>query len=96
MGADLEFLKGFAAGGVAAVVSETMTAPIERVKLLLQVQAVSQQIAAKDQYKGLIDCFVRVQREQGFLSFWRGNLANVIRYFPTQGLNFAFKVSFSN
>ncbi|KAK1333703.1 hypothetical protein QTO34_006089 [Cnephaeus nilssonii] len=28
---------------------------------------------------------------QGVLSFWRGNLANVIRYFPTQVLNFAFK-----
>ena len=28
---------------------------------------------------------------QGFLSFWRGNVVNVIRYFPTQALNFAFK-----
>merc|ERR1712065_31578 len=27
----------------------------------------------------------------GFGSLWRGNLANVIRYFPTQALNFAFK-----
>lgn len=27
----------------------------------------------------------------GFVSFWRGNFANVIRYFPTQALNFAFK-----
>ncbi|KAF3818647.1 hypothetical protein GH733_012064 [Mirounga leonina] len=27
----------------------------------------------------------------GFFSYWRGNLANVIRYFPTQALNFAFK-----
>lgn len=34
---------------------------------------------------------VRIPKEQGFLSFWRGNLANVIRYFPTQALNFAFK-----
>lgn len=25
------------------------------------------------------------------MAFWRGNLANVIRYFPTQALNFAFK-----
>jgi len=32
-----------------------------------------------------------VNKEQGFASFWRGNLANVIRYFPTQALNFAFK-----
>ena len=30
-------------------------------------------------------------KEQGVGSFWRGNLANVIRYFPTQALNFAFK-----
>ncbi|XP_074025292.1 ADP,ATP carrier protein 1 isoform X2 [Leptinotarsa decemlineata] len=39
----------------------------------------------------MIDCFVRIPREQGVLSYWRGNLANVIRYFPTQALNFAFK-----
>ena len=66
-------------------------APIERIKLLLQVQAASQQIATAGQYKGIIDCFVRIPREQGVLSFWRGNLANVLRYFPTQALNFAFK-----
>ena len=35
--------------------------------------------------------FSRVQKEQGFLSFWRGNVVNVVRYFPTQALNFAFK-----
>ena len=34
---------------------------------------------------------MRIPREQGILAFWRGNLANVIRYFPTQALNFAFK-----
>jgi len=28
------------------------------------------------------------------VSLWRGNLANVIRYFPTQALNFAFKDQF--
>merc|ERR1712045_843936 len=30
-------------------------------------------------------------RSEGILPFWRGNLANVLRYFPTQALNFAFK-----
>ncbi len=40
---------------------------------------------------GIIDAFVRIPKEQGLLSYWRGNLANVIRYFPTQALNFAFK-----
>lgn len=33
----LSFLKDFLAGGVAAAVSKTAVAPIERVKLLLQV-----------------------------------------------------------
>ncbi|GAB6029990.1 hypothetical protein CHUAL_005682 [Chamberlinius hualienensis] len=87
----VSFMKDFLAGGVAAAVSKTAVAPIERVKLLLQVQHASKQIAAEAQYKGMIDCFVRIPREQGFSSFWRGNLANVIRYFPTQALNFAFK-----
>ncbi|WP_266143627.1 MC/SLC25 family protein, partial [Escherichia coli] len=87
----ISFLKDFAAGGVAAAISKTTVAPIERVKLLLQVQHASKQITADKQYKGMIDCFIRIPKEQGFLSYWRGNLANVIRYFPTQALNFAFK-----
>lgn len=37
---------------------------------------------------------MRIPKEQGFISLWRGNLANVIRYFPTQALNFAFKDKF--
>jgi len=76
-------------GGTAAAVSKTAVAPIERVKLLLQVQHAQKSIEVK--YKGIIDCFTRVAKEQGFWSLWRGNLANVIRYFPTQALNFAFK-----
>ena len=42
-------------------------------------------------YTGVINCFSRVAAEQGIGSFWRGNMANVIRYFPTQAFNFAFK-----
>eukprot|EP00455_Lapot_gusevi_P024888 TRINITY_DN25_c0_g1_i1.p1 TRINITY_DN25_c0_g1~~TRINITY_DN25_c0_g1_i1.p1 ORF type:complete len:302 (-),score=115.24 TRINITY_DN25_c0_g1_i1:103-1008(-) len=76
-------------GGLAAAVSKTVSAPIERVKLLLQNQGESAAITKP--YKGIVDVFVRVPQEQGFASFWRGNMANVLRYFPTQALNFAFK-----
>jgi solute carrier family 25 (mitochondrial adenine nucleotide translocator), member 4/5/6/31 len=41
-------------------------------------------------YKGITECFSRTYRQEGFLAFWRGNGTNVIRYFPTQALNFAF------
>lgn len=85
------FVADLAAGGVSAGVSKTIVAPIERVKLLLQVQASSDQIAADKRYKGIVDAFRRIPAEQGMASFWRGNMSNVIRYFPTQALNFAFK-----
>ncbi|XP_048004489.1 ADP,ATP carrier protein 2-like [Leguminivora glycinivorella] len=90
------FIKDFIAGGVSAAVSKTAMAPIERVKLLLQVQHISKQIAEKDRYKGIMDALVRIPKEQGPAAFWRGNLANVIRYFPTQALNFAFKDKYKN
>jgi len=87
----VSFAKDFIAGGVSAAISKTAVAPIERVKLLLQVQHASKQIEESKRYKGIIDAFVRIPKEQGIVSYWRGNLANVIRYFPTQALNFAFK-----
>lgn len=77
-------------GGVSASVSKTAVAPIERVKILLQVQYSHKDIPPDKRFNGIIDAFIRVPREQGFMSFWRGNLTNVIRYFPTQAFNFAF------
>jgi len=77
--------------GVSAAVSKTLVAPIERVKLLLQVQDANKNIAVENRYNGIGDCFKRVVAEQGAGALWRGNLANVVRYFPTQALNFACK-----
>ncbi len=42
-------------------------------------------------YNGIIDCFRRTMTEEGNMALWRGNTANVLRYFPTQAFNFAFK-----
>jgi solute carrier family 25 (adenine nucleotide translocator) protein 4/5/6/31 len=89
------FLIDFGMGGVSAAVSKTAAAPIERVKLLIQNQdemIKSGRLATP--YKGIGECFSRVISEEGFVSLWRGNTANVLRYFPTQALNFAFKDQF--
>ena len=88
------FFKDFLIGGVSAAVSKTAVAPIERVKLILQNQDASPQIPPEERYNGIIDCFTRVTRQQGFRSLWRSNTINVLRYFPTQALNFAFKDKF--
>jgi len=86
------FFIDFTMGGVSAAVSKTAAAPIERVKLLIQNQDEMLKTGRlSEPYKGITDCFQRVIREEGFGQLWRGNLANVLRYFPTQALNFAFK-----
>jgi solute carrier family 25 (adenine nucleotide translocator) protein 4/5/6/31 len=47
-------------------------------------------------YNGITDCFKRTMADEGLVSLWRGNTANVIRYFPTQALNFAFRDKFKS
>lgn len=80
------------AGGLSGMVAKTTAAPIERVKLLLQTQRINPSIDKP--FLGPIDCVRRILREEGVLSFWRGNLANLYRYFPNQAITFAFKDQF--
>ena len=87
-----DFLIDFTMGGVSAAISKTAAAPIERIKLLMQNQNAMIKTGRLDRpYAGIMDCFSRVTREEGFIALWRGNTANVVRYFPTQALNFAFR-----
>jgi solute carrier family 25 (adenine nucleotide translocator) protein 4/5/6/31 len=84
--------ENFVLSGCAAVISKTASAPIERIKLMVQNQDEMIKSGRLDRrYNGVIDCFRRVIAEEGVLPLWRGNLANCLRYFPTQALNFAFK-----
>merc|ERR1711990_945284 len=90
----LSFFESFMLSGVAAGVSKTAAAPIERVKLLVQNQGEMLKQGVLDKpYNGVLDCTRKTLKTEGIGAFWRGDMANVIRYFPTQALNFAFKDS---
>jgi solute carrier family 25 (adenine nucleotide translocator) protein 4/5/6/31 len=93
MGKDANLLVDFAAGGISGAVSKTITAPIERVKLIIQTQDANPKIVSGEvpRYTCIGNCFSRVKSEQGMGAFWRGNGTNCIRYFPTQAFNLAFK-----
>merc|ERR1712023_29255 len=88
-----DFIVDFLAGGISGAIAKTCTAPIERVKLIIQTQDANPRIMSGEipRYTGILNCFTRVGSEQGFLAFWRGNFVNILRYFPTQAFNFAFK-----
>ena len=85
----MDFVTDLLLGGTSGVIAKTICAPLERVKIVLQTQGSNTQIT--NPYKGIGDAFGRIAKEQGVASFWRGNMANCLRYFPTQAMNFAFK-----
>ena len=60
---------------------------------MIQTQDANPKIISGEvaRYTGIGNCFSRVYSEQGLGAFWRGNVTNCIRYFPTQAFNFAFK-----
>lgn len=69
-----------AAGGFAGAVSRTCTAPLDRLKVFLQVQACKQRIS---------DCLQYMLKEGGVRSLWRGNFINVIKIAPESAIKFA-------
>ena len=87
------FMVDFLLGGVSGAVSKTLTAPIERVKLVVQTQDANPKIRSGEvpRYTGMVDCAQRILKEQGLYRFWDGNFTNCLRYFPTQAFNLAFK-----
>lgn len=87
------FMMDFLLGGVSAAVSKTSAAPIERIKLLVQNQdEMIKQGRLAEPFKGVVDCFKRTISEEGVFALWRGNTANVIRYFPTQVNSYFFLI----
>jgi len=87
-----QLLSDLLIGGTIGAISKTVMAPVERVKLLMQTQDSNPAVlrGEVERYKGIGDCFRRVNAEQGLQAFWRGNLVNCLRYAPQQGSALAF------
>ena len=75
------------AGGIAGAAARTITAPLDRVKILMQTQRLSAG-GASDKYTSLMQALFRVAREDGIKGYWRGNLANCIRVVPYSATQF--------
>lgn len=89
-----DFMISFLMGGVSAAVSKTIASPIEVIKLRMQNMDEMIKIGTLERpYTSLLDCGRRIvlEDENGWRALWKGNFVNVLRYFPTQALNFAFK-----
>ncbi|KAG0280636.1 hypothetical protein BGZ95_009377 [Linnemannia exigua] len=77
-------VKHLIAGGAAGAVSRTIVSPLERMKILFQVQG-----PEPANYQGVIPTLRKMWVEEGFLGFMRGNGTNVIRIVPYSAVQFA-------
>ena len=81
-GATIHSLHLFGAGLLAGAISRTATAPGERIKVM----------RATGQLPGAPTTWGAVLREivarEGVVTFWRGNLANVLKVAPAKGVKF--------
>lgn len=74
----------FVAGGVAGAVSRTVVSPLERLKILLQVQS-----SGRTEYKMSIPkALGKIWREEGFKGMMAGNGVNCIRIVPYSAVQF--------
>lgn len=78
-------IAAFCAGGIAGAVSRTVVSPLERLKILMQIQSVG-----RDAYKlSVKDALGKMWREEGWRGFMRGNGTNCIRIVPYSAVQFS-------
>ena len=83
-----EHAKTLAMGGAAGMLSRTCVSPLERIKILHQVQHVAGHQGGERKYMGLGASLRTMFREEGFRGLFKGNGANCVRVFPYVGTQF--------
>ncbi len=66
-----------AAGAFSGAVTKTATAPLERIKIIFQIQGMGKDDLLKPKYTGILQTVALVTREEGPLALWKGNGAYV-------------------
>ncbi|KAJ6593873.1 mitochondrial carrier [Mycena capillaripes] len=74
----------FIAGGFAGAASRTVVSPLERLKIIQQVQPRT----SDQQYRGVWRSLVRMWKEEGMKGFMRGNGINCLRIVPYSAVQF--------
>lgn len=76
----------FLAGSSTAVITKTITAPLDRMKILYQTQ----ELRSPGKYKSLFSTIKTICKEEGFRGLYKGNFVNSLRVIPSYSLKFTF------
>ncbi|KAK0584054.1 hypothetical protein LWI29_006994 [Acer saccharum] len=72
----------FVAGAAAGAAAKTVTAPLDRIKLLMQTHGVRVGQESAKKAIGFIEAIKLIAKEEGIKGYWKGNLPQVIRIIP--------------
>ncbi|CAF2118104.1 BnaA03g00350D [Brassica napus] len=72
----------FFAGAFAGAAAKSVTAPLDRIKLLMQTHGVRAGQQSAKKAIGFIEAIMLIGREEGVKGYWKGNLPQVIRIVP--------------
>ncbi|XP_054788529.1 probable mitochondrial adenine nucleotide transporter BTL3 [Prosopis cineraria] len=78
-GSAMNTTKHLWAGAIAAMVSRTCVAPLERLKL---------EYIVRGEQKNIFELIKTIAASQGLRGFWKGNLVNILRTAPFKAVNF--------
>ncbi|XP_030556076.1 congested-like trachea protein isoform X1 [Drosophila novamexicana] len=84
--AKLTYPQIFVAGSFSGLFSTFIMAPGERIKVLLQTQGIGP--GGEKKYNGMIDCAIKLYKEGGLRSVFKGSCATMLRDLPANGLYF--------
>lgn len=90
----LENIGSIFLGTTTVAVSKTLFAPLDRVKLLLQLQGGFADKATFPRYSGIFRTLFKIPAETGFSSYYRGNFCHILTYFPSSFANLALFYSY--
>jgi len=75
------------AGALAGIASRTATAPLDRLKILMQVGP-PRAVRRPMQLGGMVSGLREIYQAGGLASFWQGNGANVVKVMPESAIKF--------
>ncbi|XP_034093554.1 calcium-binding mitochondrial carrier protein SCaMC-3b isoform X2 [Gymnodraco acuticeps] len=84
------------AGAMAGAVSRTGTAPLDRLKVYLQVLKTRLTLRKTGQYSGMADCARQILTREGVRAFYRGYLPNTLGIIPYAGIDLAVYETLKN
>jgi len=77
---------------ISAIVTKTFVAPLERIKILKQVQS----YYSVNRYTGIYSSLRYIYHNEGFKGYFKGNMANITRIVPSYAIKFPMNDIYKN